>query len=557
MIRVALAITLIAITALADIKAVSNQEAAQSCQQSAGGAAPVLVENPDGSSTVEWHGSADITTYQNNVETKTGTQNTPELNGNFYKAIIQGDVRKTFADQTINFFQFGLTHSNDHSVIASTPAQFSNLQMGRSGLDYYVGLGDIAPNFSKLSSGLGARGVLLQKQISDFILTGYAGVLSDSWEMLGDAVVRTNFLKDVYGFKLEKPIANGLKLFVTTQAGTDRPGSITDPVASSTALATKIRAGSVGAQYSLDQFSITAEKAQGGAQQETLADRKGEAFIADATWRKTDVSLKTGYHNLDPGYASLSAAAIPGVEEVYGGVDYAAKKWLTVGFDANNSKSKTLATASVASQITETKGQTARANFKLHPDSPDWSLNLQKNNSSSTNTAIPGTVKNEQNTAGVKYESQVYTGGLSYSTGTVRNEVSPTANSDASNWQAYVSRPFKIFSDWTLSAGLTYGVQDQRLIAAGTSSMTTNRGLTISGERAEFLTFGFSLSDGSSTRPGGLSNLNVLSKQLDMSHPFTKNSVGKLYVRNSESNLSDPLLAVQEQSAGLDYSYAF
>ena len=269
------------------------------------------------------------------------------------------------------------------------------------------------------------------------------------------------------------------------------------------------------------------------------------------------MSLKTGYHNLDPGFATLSAAAIPGVEEVYGGANWVAKKWMTLGVDANTSKNKTLALPFTPSQTTETHAQTARANFKLHPETPDWSFSLQKNNSETTSTANPGTSKNVQSSAGVRYDSPVWAAALNYLVGELRNEMSPTLDSDTTNWQFNLSRPFKNFTDWNISAVLSYGVQDQHLLTSSSSTVTTTRSLTVSGEHPDVVSFSATISDGTTSRPDGLSDLDVLSKQLDVSHPFSKTSLAKLFYRTTESNLSDPLLGVEEQTTGIEYTYAF
>lgn len=537
----------------AEIKVISNTDAAKLWQQISGGPLPKVINEVDDMAIIELKGNVDLNSYTNDVKTGAGNINTPTENGSFYKAVFVGDTRKTYLDETVNFFQFGLTHSNDHSVLSSTPAQFNNLQMGRSGSDYYVGLGDVAPSFSKLSTALGARGILAQKQIDDYLFSTYAGAVSESWEALGSGAVRKQFLRDVFGAKVETDTSSGVKFYLTGQSGADRSGSVTIPTGASAA---KLRSATVGFDYRKENFNLTAERGVSEVQQETLADRSGDAFIADATWRKDAISLKTGYHEINSAYLTLSAMATPGVMERYFGVEWIARKWVTFGLDVNNTKNTTLGTVGAPSQTTEGNSKTARVNFILHPDSPDWSLSLQKNDSLSKTAATPGNSLNEQNSVALKYESSVWGGGLKYSAARLRNETASTMDSDSGDWQFSLNRPFNNFVGYGINAGLNYRIQDQTLSVGG-KTVTTNRSINVSASREDIGTVNLILLDGSTLRPDGQPELKVLGKQLDLAHQFVNAGIGKLFVRENQSNMSDPTLAVEEKVAGIQYEHSF
>jgi hypothetical protein len=95
-------------------------------------------------------------------------------------------------------------------VLSQNRYQVNNLQLGRAGEGYMLALGDIAPNFSSLSSSLGARGLYGQRQFADMTVYGFTGMVAESWETLDNRIPRSQYLKDVHGIKLEKAFGSSL-----------------------------------------------------------------------------------------------------------------------------------------------------------------------------------------------------------------------------------------------------------------------------------------------------------------------------------------------------------
>jgi hypothetical protein len=549
---------------------VTNDQAAQSWQQNNfGGQAPQLVQQEDGTTRIEWKGGVSADVYTNSVTTSNGTINTPLRNGTFYKGVVQSDLRGISSTGTVNYFQFGLTQTDDHSVLSLYPHQINNIQLGRSGQGYLLAMGDVAPNFSSLSSALGARGIIGQKQIGDTIVYGYGGVLAESWEALDDLVVRNQFVRDVYGVKLEHAWSQGLKVYATGQTGSDREGSITNHTLAATALAAKLHDYSVGFQYAEGQFQLTGETASGGFQQVTQESHSGRASILDAGWRGQTVSLRTGYHDIDPGFASLSTMAVAGVKEIYGGGDWMAASWITLGADVRNSKNSTLMffqspgfnPVYIPTKISDTDSGALRANINFGPDLPGWSVGLQQN-ASKTRDLMSNVSRNGQSSATLNYATPAWTSGLGYGLGKVRNGASPAMDSDTTSWQFMLGRSLNNAdtttpASWMFNVNLNAALQDQQLLLAGTSSRNVNYSLTFAGQRVNWGGLNLVLTNGLTTRPTGQPDLKLRSSQLEAVHPFSPMSSAKIYLRDTQRNIGDPLLGADERVVGAQFIYTF
>jgi len=544
------------------LEAVTNDQAAQAWQQNnLGGQTPQLVQQEDGGTRIEWKGGVTADVYTNNVTTANGSINTPFRSGTFYKGMVQSDLRGINAQAgTVNYFQFGATHTNDRAVLSLYPRQINNIQFGRSGTGYLVAAGDIAPNFSSLSSALGARGAIGQKQIGDNTVYAYGGVVAESWEALENTVTRNQFLRDVVGVKLENAYSQNLKLYATGQAGADRAGSITNPLLPPSILTAKLRAYSTGFQYAQGAYQLAGETAASGYQQNTQAGRNGRAHILDGGWRGEALALRAGYHAIDPEFASLSTMVSAGIKEAYVSGDWTAASWLTLGADLRNSKNTTLAVIGFPSQTTDTDSAAARANINFGPDLPGWGLSLNQNASESRD-ALANTSRNGQRAAMLNYASPNWTAGLGYGFGETRNSASPTMDSDTTSWQLTLGRSLSdadntLPSSWSLNINFNAALQDQQLLS-GISTRNLNYSLTFTGQRAGWGNLNLLLSSGLVTRPFGQADLKLRSAQLEAVHPFSPMSGIKLYLRDTRSNIGDPLLGYDESVAGVQYTHNF
>ena len=338
----------------------SNDEVLQTFQQgNAGGQQPQLVTQEDGSTRIEWHGGINTDFYNQQVNSGNGSTNTSLQSGSFYRGTLQSDLRAINQRGDATYFQFGLTQTDDRAVLSMHPRQINTLQFGRVGPGYQVTFGDIAPNFSPLSTALAARGLLAQIQHGQATITGYGGVIADSWEALNKLVPRNQFLRDTYGLKAEYALTSSLKIYLTGQTSKDRVGSTTFATSADPA---KAQSGTLGFAYQDGPLQVTGETASSHYEQSNTESRTGKASIIDATWSGQEVSLRGGFHDVGTKYTNfISALATPGIEEIYASADWPAAAWISLGADLRNSKFRTLATSSSASTTSTARSGCSRS----------------------------------------------------------------------------------------------------------------------------------------------------------------------------------------------------
>lgn len=541
-------------------QAASNEQVLQNWQQNnVGGQQPVLVKQGEGETRIEWKGSVTANAYSNDIVNANGVTNTPLTSGSFYKSVVTSDMRAVLPGGNVNYFQFGVTHSNDRSVLSLFPRQINNIQLGSSGQNYMLAVGDVAPNFSSLSSSLGVRGLIGQYKLGDATAYGYAGVVAESWEALEKNVLRNQFVRDVVGAKVEYALTPSLKVYATGQRAGDQDGSITNVDIAASALPSQIHSSTIGFQYAEGAYQLSGETALSSFRQSGQEGRSGQASILDSTWRGQSLSLRGGYHDIDPKFVTLSGMASPGVREVYAGGDWTAATWVTLGAELRNSKNISLATTDVPSTTTTTDSGTLRANINFGPDMPGWGLSLQDMESRITDPQRQIS-KNAQRSATLNYSAQGWTTGFGYGLATVRSQASPTWDSDTASWNLNVGR---VFSDadgaspatWSLNLGLVAALQYQHMLY-GSDTQNINYTLNLSGQRNGWGNFALQLVDGFITRPGA-SDLRSRAAQFEATHPFSSQNALKFYYRKAFRNIHDPLSGATERVSGIQYNHAF
>ncbi len=154
------------------------------------------------------------------------------------------------------------------------------VQMVKSVLSF----GDVVAAFSGLGSNLGLRGTLGTKELGALTLTGFAGVVAESWEALNNRSAldglapRTRYIRDVLGAKAEYKISDTLTGFMTLQNYHDRLGSVELPAGS---VALDGRITTVGSKYVNGNLQVSAEIAH-SSKNDLVAqiDRSGNAGIS-------------------------------------------------------------------------------------------------------------------------------------------------------------------------------------------------------------------------------------------------------------------------------------
>jgi hypothetical protein len=537
-----------------------NDQVIQSWQQNnMGGSSPTLKREEDGSTRLEWKIGGTLDAYTNNVQSAGGFVTSPLRTGTFFRNSFSSDLRAIHRDNVVDYFQLGMSHSNDMAVLSQNRYQVNNVQLGRAGENYMVALGDITPNFSSLSSSLGARGLYGQRQFGDMTVYGFTGLVAESWETLDNRIPRNQYLKDVHGVKLEKAFGSSLRAYVTSQAFSEREpsGPLAQPLFAPRG---KSRSMSGGFQYQQDQFTLAGEMADSRFEDGGNADRDGRAGILDASWRGESVGLRAGYHDITNGFTSLSLAAQAGVREAYTGVDWTTASWLTLSTDLRRSRSTTLPTVWAESTHIDTDSAALRATINFGADNPGWALGLQQAAANSVNSAGQ-LARSRDFSSALNYSTPAWNAGVGFGSGKVISEVSPASDSLNSNWSFNVGHTFSDaqadhVQTWSFGVNFSAAAQKQRLMAGGQTA-NTNYTVSLTGQRAGWGSFSLMAMDGATKQPMGGPNLRVRGLQFEAVYPLQGQCSVKVYARSTHRNIDDPLLSSREDVAGLQLTYSF
>lgn len=533
----------------------TNEAVVQQWAQTSPGTTPGLLSQGDGSTRIEWHGGVSVQNYTNNIDTS-NTFGSALRNGNYTLMRIQSDLRGITPTQDVNYLQLGVVATNDRSVLSQYSPHIETFQTGRAGAGYIVSAGDVSPNFSNLSSVLGVRGFLGQRQFERTALSMYAGVVAPSWEYLDHLVPRVQLMKEVQGVKVEYAISDHLRGFVTGQHGQDLANSADVmglPV-------TELSSTSLGFQLTDRKYAISAETAYSRFRQDGEDSRDGTATTIDATWRGDTLLLRAGHHDINAKFSSLSLSASPGTRETYAGGDWRAASWIGLSADIRNGKTYTLPTVFLPSQITDSNSGSVRANINFGTNHPNWNLALQSSVSNSQDSYGVHS-SNDQHSVNLGYAKGLWAISAGYSLGRMENGALPALNGDTDTWMASVGRSFSdqtsiMPSTWMVSTFLTTSIQNQH-VAGGMETKAYSTSLNLTGQRTDWGMLNLSLGMGSNTRPNGESTLRMTSVAIDGSHPLGRQGNIKIYVSDIRRNISDATLYANERVTGVQLNYRF
>lgn len=545
----------------ADQAARANAQVLQSWQQQTGQAASV---DPQGK--IEFHGGLTVDAYSNGVKSPSGNPAlTPLRENDFGKLIFQGDVRSQTPQQDVTYLQGVLTATNDRSVISRYANQINSFQTGRVGAGYQLAFGDVVANYSTLSSNLGLRGLLAARQFGALTVTGVAGTVAESWEALYNRPAidglapRTRYLRDVMGVKAEYAFNQQFAAFATLQSYSDRLGSAPLPMGTPALDGVVL---STGLKYTQDSLQLSAEIASANTEDKnTLADRRGNAFVVDGTYRFTQagVGLRFGYHDLGARFASLAQSVAPGIQEWYAGADWAMTPQLTWGLDLRDATTRMMATAFSPASENELQSISNRLSYSFQSIT-GLMLSLSDTRNQGKD-ALGNANSNDTTQLGVNYGSQQWSGGLSLGIGHSRSPANPLGDSDSSQWQLNLGRNWSDASlekqaSWTLSLQGSLGQQIQKQIAVGTQSKNTTYGLNLTASSTALgqLLLGMQRQQTLQPTPGA-PRLATTSVNLDWTKAFTQQWQLKGYAKINLRNRGDTALQVDERIIGVQGSY--
>lgn len=542
----------------------ANQQVLQEWQRATGaaGQTPTLVKQDDGSTRLEWHVNGTFDVYTTDVITAgAATTNTPLHVGEYAKSVISSDLRSTNTTSgEVNYFQFGITNTNDRAVLSRLPTQINMLQAGHAGQNFQVTAGDAMANFSGLSSMLSLRGLTAQARFGGFSLTGYSGIVAESWETLEYRELRNQYLRDVMGAKAAYAFSPEFNMYATLQGSSDQGDSLPATVTPWSQPA-KIRSATGGFAYQSGMLQLQGEYGDGHYHDDAGNQRGGRATVLDGSYRMGPVGLRAGHHDIDADYASLATSAPPGVRETYGNMDWMASPYLSLGLDVRKSAQRMLDTSGNSMLVSKSKASTLRANINFGPDHPGWMVSLMDTETRGEDAS--GNPNRTNNfTSSINYNVQSWMTGFSFSQMTMTNALSPTSDSTTTNYQVTLGHSFTentggMPSTWNLNMNLSAGLQDQRMDNTGMDTRNVNYMLSLAGQHTMWGQFNLSLTDGYFTQPMGGPNLRTCGYQFDASHALGKAGSIKFYARNTHRNIGSVLLDTEELLRGIQIQYRF
>ncbi len=541
---------------LGEVLLAENEQVLQVWQQS-GVSAPELVRQDDGATLIQWKGGASLDAYHNS--TTGGSMVTPLASGSYHRLQLQGDLRAMHTNGDQNYLQFYATNTDDPAVLSHAPGtQIGTLQLGHSAADYQLAVGDVMADFSSLGSSTGLRGVLAQKQLGDALVSGMAGALANSWEQLAKHVDRTQYIRRVYGAKLDAPIGSASRVFVTAQSYSDDEGSLDG--GNSVLAPASAHTTTAGFSYQQDRFALQGEAGFSRWQEEGRDVEDDHAFILDASWTFDTLGMTAGHHDIGEYYTSLSAQAGTGLRESYLNGNWMATGWLSLNSDLRHSEN-TLATISTTGtppatpsiNSSETDSLATTANISFGPAYTGLSLMLNQSLSRGENS--DGTDNRNTGYSGtLSYADQQWSASLGYQIASSQNSASSATDADTRSWQLSLGRNWssatEMASTWMLGLNLGLSRQMQELDAGG-GPTTTGWQLSLNGQHDYWGMLSASYMHGSTSGQPGGGDLRQANWQIDASHTLGENNSVSLYLRNNTTSGSTTGADYKERVAGI------
>jgi hypothetical protein len=546
----------------------ANQAALQLWAQSVGAEPPAVVKQPDGTTRLTWQLQTTTDAYGNNVNTAGNpTVNSPLQTGDRHKTALAFGL-KAEGEGGATFMQSAVLASNDRAVLSKYNNQVTTFQVGRQTGTYQALAGDVAANYSPLSSNLGLRGVMGQVKIDRLSFAAHMGTVAESWEAianrdpLNNLPARPSFLRDVFGVKLDYEAIPGLRFFATTQGFNDRPGSVSTANGIAPAIkAAETTSSTVGAIWQLGDLQLTAETGTSkfGLQDENKRD--GDGTVLAATLRKGAWQWRAGYNDISPTFVSLAAAAAPGVNEGYVGFDWQTTPTITLGLELRTGSNRTAETEITPSTKSPFDAVGVRAAINLNDVMQGLSAQMQDMRSRNE-TPFGQTRKQGTTNLGVNLSRQGWNTMMGFSRTDVKDAANPAGDSVTNALQLGAARqwmgnPNMGGAAWSASLAANVNVQRQRISLSGQETESRNLGLNFVWQHPEWGTVNLGAQGGSMSQPMGGPDLKQYAYQADATYPLTKTAALKAYWRRTERNSGSESLKTVERLGGANFVLNF
>lgn len=535
--------------------------------QASGGPAPQLVQDEEGATKIEWHGSATVDFYSRSASG--GATLTPYSGGHYHRIGMQSDLRGTAPEGDVTWMQFALTQSDDPSLLLLGNSQINTLSAGRAGQGYRVAFGDVAVNHSSLGANLPLRGLLAQRYFGQTLVSASAGVIAESWEALADQGRRRMFLKNAYALKAETPFGQNLQAYATVQGYREDGDSVG---ANALALVPSMgHSATAGLNWREGRYFLQAEGGLSRYGEKGLDGHRDRALIVDGGWQGDKLGLRLGHHDLGRYYASLSGLAGAGIRESYANASWQAARWMSLTGDVRRSENQMAAPPvppppatippTPVTPYTPFVGKTEAANLRAQftfADVPGLGLGLSVGESHGKSSG-GGSNRNANQSANLTYMRPAWNASLGYLNGKQSNSISGS-DSRSDTWMASYGRNWSDATDvapasWMLNATASGSFQRQHM-ENGTTSTLNMLNLVVSGERSSWGRLSAILG-GSRGHDATGGELRQHWYQLDAGRALGQRGGIRLYLRAMSSFQERAAIAYRDKTAGVQLSYAF
>jgi hypothetical protein len=555
-----------------------NEAALKLWQSVAGDQVPAVIAGDKATSKIEWRSTVTTDAYTNDIKPPPAAAGapptaTPLNKGNFATTNIASDIRLIEPSGEVTAFQVGVTASNDRAILSRYPNQVRSLAFGRTGSTYQVGAGDATVGYSQLGTTLGLRGLSIQKALGDWTVSGYSGVVTDSWEALfnrsplDNGPARNRYTRSVAGTKAEYALQPGLKLFATAQGYRDSADSIPDQGVGMPP--SDARAVSTGMAYQVDGLSVSSEAASSKFDARDQPVRRGSAYLLDAAYKLPEIGFRAGYHSVAPSFVSLSLSVPPGLREGFLGGDWNAASWLVVGSEYRESSNRTISlTPSNAEPLQpmppmnvqlagRSRTITNRANITFGGALPGLSAMLASNRSVGADPSSAQRLS-QTSSAALSFNSATWNATFSANNTSASNSSNPQADSESHMLQAQFGRNYMgTIIPWTFGWTLMGAQQSQRMTFLGTESKSRSRGITVNGNRSDWAQFALIYQEAYQTQAAGGPELATHSLQIELTKKYGQQNALKAYLRQSQRNVGDAALRTDERVFGMQVNWGW
>lgn len=242
----------------------------------------------------------------------------PHNDGQFYKIERADNLKYELSADESLFIDTKFTYGEDRAH-QKVNLLINNVLLSYKSKWFQFDVGDVATDFSSLSTSVAHRGAQIQVDNSLIQIRLATGTIVPSWHELTNQQLRTQYLRQLTAGALEFKLYKGLLFYITQQSASDVETSFT-PVGSS--FANSSISSSFGFDYKNSWLQFEIEAAESKLKQLNTTDKKDTAYVADLSLNSEFTTSKLGVHYYGPYFSTPSGKVVSGLAEQYANLSF-------------------------------------------------------------------------------------------------------------------------------------------------------------------------------------------------------------------------------------------